>query len=106
VQLDLRLPAAWKTQSGTTWDVAGGPAGEPGTWGDHRVCIGGFAPGVGRVLSWGREYQITAAAVTKYALGAEATVSRSWLDVTGRSPGGFDLADLRRESALLEQAEK
>jgi hypothetical protein len=46
------------------------------------------------VVTWGEERAITWSALPTYALGATATVSRSWLDTNGRSPGGLDLAAL------------
>ena len=100
-QVDLALPIAWQTES--VWDAVDGPAGEPGSWGSHRVCIAGYGPYLSNVVTWGEEVGITAAGLAKYALGAWASVSRSWLDATGKTPAGLDFDALAAEGAALTE---
>ena len=101
VQVDLALPIAWQTES--VWDAVDGPVGEPGSWGSHRVCIAGYGPYLSNVVTWGEEVGITAAGLAKYALGAWASVSRSWLDATGKTPAGLDFDALAAEGAALTE---
>jgi hypothetical protein len=88
IQLDLALPVEW--ERAVVWDNAGAP----GSWGAHRVCAGRYDARFLYVVTWGEERAIPWGALPTYALGATATVSRSWLDTNGRSPGGLDLAAL------------
>jgi len=96
VQLDLNMPQAWE-QSPTTWTIVSGSWGQPGSWGPHRVCAAGYDQMCLYVVTWGKRMGVTWPAVAQYALGAEAVLSRSWLDDAGRSPSGLELADLTRE---------
>ncbi len=99
VQLDLALPGS--AQGLTSWSVAFGPDGAPGSWGPHRVCVGRYDGGYFYAVSWGLEITMTPDFVERYAINAEATVSRSWIDILGVSPAGLDLAALEREMAAL-----
>lgn len=99
VQLDINLPAAW--QGLTSWTQASGAEGAPGSWGAHRVCASGYDAAYLYAVSWGRLVQITWDAIARYALNAETTVSRAWLDVDGRSPAGFDIDALESRAAAL-----
>ncbi len=99
VQLDLDLPAAARGQQ--VWSVVDGPEGRPGSWGAHRVCVGKYDSGGFRVVTWGLEMPVTEAFIETYALDATVAISRSWLDVTGRSPLGLDLDALAAESRAL-----
>ena len=100
VQLDLAMPLAWEGAP-AIWSIISGSWGQPGSWGAHRVCAAGYDRECLRVVTWGRERGITWEAVARYAIHAEATISRSWLDATGLSPAGLDLAALQREGAAL-----
>jgi hypothetical protein len=99
VQLDLALPRS--AQGMTSWTVAAGPDGAPGSWGPHRVCVGRYDGRYVYAVSWGLEIPMTRDFVARYAINAEAMVSRSWLDTMGTSPAGLDLAALERQSAAL-----
>ncbi len=99
VQLDLALPLS--AQGLTSWTVALGANGVPGSWGPHRVCVGRYDGRHLYAVSWGIEIPMTADFVKQYAINAEAMVSRSWIDTLGVSPAGLDLAALARESAAL-----
>lgn len=100
IQLDLALPLAWQ-EAVSTWSVVSGSWGQPGSWGMHRVCAGRYDQQCLYVITWGQERAIPWSAVARYAVNAEASVSRSWLDATGHSPTGLDLAALQRESLSL-----
>lgn len=99
VQMDFALP--WSAQGMTYWAAATSPDGTPGSWGAHRVCVGRYDRRTFYALSWGRGIPMTLDFVARYAINAEATVSRSWLNALGLSPAGLDLAALERESAAL-----
>ena len=99
VQLDLALPRS--AQGVTSWTVVIGPDGAAGSWGPHRVCVGRYDGRHFYAVSWGLEIPMTGDFVARYAINAEAAVSRSWLDTLGVSPAGLGLAELEREMATL-----
>jgi hypothetical protein len=99
IQMDLNLPAS--IQSQTVWDVVDSPDSEPGSFGPHRACMGKYDGSRFYVITWGIEMPVTPAFIMRYALNAEATVSRSWLNTMGISPPGLDLTALERESRAL-----
>jgi hypothetical protein len=99
VQVDLALPTS--ARGVTSWSSAVGPDGAPGSWGDHRVCVGRYDGRTLYAITWGIEVAMTAEFIARYGINAEATVSRSWLDVTGLSPFGLDLAGLEQDARLL-----
>jgi hypothetical protein len=99
-QIDLGLPLAWQ-QEQSTWTVIGGSWGQPSTWGDHRVLATGYTSLGLVLLTWGLRRLLTWPALALYGLGAEATVSRSWLDTMGVSPAGLDLDALEREGRAV-----
>lgn len=99
VQLDLDLPASARSQQ--VWSVADGPLSAPGSWGAHRVCVGKYDSLGFHAVTWGMEMPVTEAFIEAYALDAMVAISRSWLDVTGRSPLGLDLDALEAESRAL-----
>jgi hypothetical protein len=96
VQIDLVLPISAQKQD--VWDVA---ADDGGVWGCHRVCCGRYDAERFNVVTWGVEQTMTGAFLLKYGINAEAAVSASWLDTTGRTPAGLDFAALKRESEAL-----
>jgi hypothetical protein len=100
VQLDLAMPQAWE-QMPQVWSTVSGSWGRPGSWGAHRVCAARYDRQCLTVVTWGHVRAITWDAVGRYALAAWACVSRSWLDTTGRSPGGLDLDALAAEGRDL-----
>lgn len=99
VQLDLDMPLSAQDQE--TWSVGDGEAGRPGSWGAHRVCVGKYDACGFTCVTWGVERPMTEAFVETYALDAMVCVSRSWLDVLGRSPLGLDLDALEAASRNL-----
>lgn len=99
VQLDLAMLRAWDGL--TTWPIIAGPDGEPNDTDRHRVCSGKCDRDFLYAISWGGEVRIPWDAVARYGLNAEGAVTRSWLDATGRSPGGLDLDALERISRSL-----
>jgi hypothetical protein len=48
-------------------------------------------------ITWGRPKKITWAWFAKYCSEAYALVSKDWLEVSGVSPSGFDLATLEND---------
>ena len=100
VQLDLAMPRAWQ-QAPRYWSIVSGSWGAPASWGNHRVCAARYDAECLYVVTWGQDRGLPWSAVARYAIGAEAAVSRSWLDATGLSPTGLDLDALERESRAL-----
>jgi hypothetical protein len=109
IQLDFAMPAAWQSIIGRaiseghdiTLSSIAGSWGQPGTWGNHRMCAAQYDAQCLYAVSWGLKVRITWDAVARYALAAWACVSRSWLDVTGASPAGLDLDTLAAEATAL-----
>jgi hypothetical protein len=100
VQTDLALPTAWQ-QEQSTWTVISGSWGTPNGWGAHRTCAVGYDQYGVYLVTWGQRRLLTWSAVATYAINCEATVSRSWLDTMGLSPGQLDLAALEKEMREL-----
>jgi hypothetical protein len=100
VQLDIALPLAWQ-DAPAVWSIVSGGWGKPGSWGDHRVCAGKYDAQGLYVVTWGTERLLPWNSVATYAINCEATVSRSWLDTMGLSPGRLDLAALESEMKKL-----
>jgi hypothetical protein len=65
VQLDLALPLAWENET-STWSIISGSWGQPGSWGAHRVCAGGYDRQCLRVVTWGQQRSIPWNAVALY----------------------------------------
>ncbi len=100
IQIDLNMPMTAQAQL-STWTVGTGSDAQPGSWGAHRVCIGAYGPDSFRAITWGEERILPDAFVETYALDAMASISRSWIDVVGRSPLGLDLDALEAASRRL-----
>jgi hypothetical protein len=115
--IGVELPMT--AQSQDIWDVAGGPDAEPGSWGGHAVYLVGYdfpesqipspespapspvsrvsCPGTMTCITWGGVKKMTWAWFEKYCSEAYALVSKDWLNASGVSPSGFDLAALEKD---------
>lgn len=104
----LELPAAWvspfPSAPGFVWDVAGDPDPENG----HCIIEAGMnAAGDGKIITWGMDGWITAAARAKYCVTAAG--GELWTMVTpdivargqSRSPDGVNWVDLLEDFAAL-----
>jgi hypothetical protein len=89
------------------WEVpASGAVGDGsfGSWGGHAVPLVGYNNtdqdrlGV-RLVSWGGLYDATWHFVAEYCDEAYAVLSRDWIERSGVSPSGFDLATLLADLA-------
>ncbi len=120
--IGLELPISAQNQD--VWDVPEnpGPNDEPGSWGGHAVYIVGYdtapspesrIPGPGPLptadcrlptltcITWGAPKKMTWAWFEKYGSEAYALVSKEWIEATGVSASGFDLATLEKDLAMV-----
>lgn len=88
-------PGSWAQApgSGPGWDLAAAEY--------HRVCLGRWQDGVAGVRSWGRDFDLHPAWWARFVVAVDATLSRDWLDATGRSPAGLDWEQLEAEMKAL-----
>jgi hypothetical protein len=112
--IGVELPI--RAQSQDVWDVAGeGPSDQRGSWGGHAVYVVGYdtAPSPEPLptadcllptltcITWGAPKKMTWAWFEKYCSEAYALVSKEWIEATGISASGFDLATLENDLALV-----
>lgn len=101
VTLNLPLAAQDPNAWGRAPDSTHG-GWRPGSWGCHRVVLGAFDAPTGWVVrSWGWDVHVHPAFWDAYVLGVDVTLSRAWLDVTGRAPPGLDWDALAAELGRL-----
>ena len=96
--LCFALPAF--AEETNVWDVAAGDDG--GCAGGHFVAaVDHDLDGI-TGISWGQEIHASWAFLWRYLDEApRAYIHPDWLETSGRSPSGFDLAGLERDAALL-----
>lgn len=99
VCLGVAFPSAWFDQD--TWDVGRGPKYRPE--GGHEVPAVGYDSKTLTVVSWGRLYRLTWAALDRYCEEIEVPVSADWADADG-APSGFDLKTLLADMGALRGA--
>lgn len=93
IYLGLRLPIAAQT-SGLTWDISGGSAGVPGSWGLHAVPALDYDDAGLTVISWGEKIKMTWQAFDAWVDEAYAVVSPEFVNSSGIDPAGLTLAQL------------
>jgi hypothetical protein len=94
----LNLPESAQTQFSTgVWSVVPGAPIEGGHW---VICVGRQA-GYYLLVSWGGVVKATAGFLTKYMAGGFGMLSEQVLNAHGRSPEGFDWAQLQADLAAL-----
>jgi hypothetical protein len=106
--LDLGLQMPLSAQNlGTSWDMPPGtewqqdPNWVPGSWGGHCVyALSVDRKGDLKVISWGEVITVSAAFVTAYVDEAYVAVSVDFMRA-GKSPAGFDLAQLTSDLAAV-----
>jgi hypothetical protein len=99
VGVGIRVPSSAQTQfeAGQPWDVVAGDTIEGG----HYVSlVGRNARGNYVVITWGRTQEVTPAFLRTYLDEAIAYISEEAL-VGGKSPEGFNIAQLRQDLANL-----
>lgn len=99
----VALPRSAQDQS--VWEVPpGGPVGDgaKGSWGGHAVPIVGYDPRGLTVVTWGATKRVSWGFFNAYFDESYACLSPDFLDpASGLAPSGFDVAQLRRDLALL-----
>jgi hypothetical protein len=95
VSMGFDLPVS--VQGKDHWSIGRGAAAVPGSWGGHAVPFVGYDSKHYYAVSWGRVYPVTAGFVDRYADEAWAAVSTDWLDHSGHSGTGLDLATLQAD---------
>jgi hypothetical protein len=102
--VNLPLTAKDQIRAGQAWDVPAGGAvgrGKPRSWGGHAVYIVGVNA-IGPVcITWGQVQQITWAFWFTYFDEAYVVLSADWMDATGVSGSGFDLATMQADLAAI-----
>jgi hypothetical protein len=96
------LPVAWQTTE--SWDVGPNTRGDYaiGGWGGHCTSSHTFDETVNsRIVTWGEYVQTTARARPVYCDEQYALILPEWMDTTGRTIQGFDLATLKADLALV-----
>lgn len=100
--LGVNFPTSAMNQfnAGQPWDVV---ANDGGIEGGHAVHHGIYntASRVEKVITWGAVEGMTDAWWAKYVEEAWVVISPEWLDATGHSPEGLDLAGLGEDFAAL-----
>lgn len=96
VCLGVAFPDAWFDRD--VWDVGRGPGFRPD--GGHEIPAIGFSPKSLTVVSWGRTYEMTWAALDRYCEEVQVPVAADWAD-SDLSPSGFALDELLRDMGYL-----
>ncbi len=99
--IGLALPQSAQAQVGSLWDVTYGPEGEPGTWGGHCVFVVGYDANGLTCITWGALQRMTWDFWLEYVDESYALISPDWIEKAGKTPNGFDLAQLQADLALI-----
>jgi hypothetical protein len=128
--IGVELPVTAQTQDVWDVTSEDDPNAAPGSWGGHAVYLAGYDlpvttagvttpalhappllnqegssgaanPGTLTCITWGQPKKMTLAWFEKYCSEAYALVSKDWLNASGVSPSGFDLAALENDLALV-----
>ena len=99
VYLGFALPLSAQNQE--RWEIDDGDpqAAVPGSWGGHCVPGVQYEPNLRTAVSWGGLLQFTANFYARYCDEAYAVLSQDWIEANGKSPSGFDLAQLQADLA-------
>ncbi len=69
----------------------------PGGWGGHCIPIVAMSPKSRTVVTWGGLLKMSANFELDYVDEMYAVLSVDWIEKTGLSPSGFDLAQLQQD---------
>ena len=69
--------------------------------GAHAVILAGYDAQGAKVISFGQFYTMTWAFFSQYADEAYALADSAWIEAKGSSPGGLDLAALRKQMRAI-----
>lgn len=101
--IGVELPVTAQNQ--TVWDTSADSAestdAQPGSWGGHAIYLVGY-DAIGPVcVTWGLLKKMTWAWFGRYCSEAYALISKDWLEATGITPGGLDLAALEADLKIV-----
>jgi hypothetical protein len=93
------LPRSAEAQldAGKPWTLTRGHDATPGSWGGHAMYAAGYLDAGVLLATWGQVQLASWAWWERYVDEAWAVITSDWLDATGTSPGGFDVAALRAD---------
>jgi hypothetical protein len=83
-------PSVWNVQTSNASIVGG-----------HAVVLAGYNADGARVISWGSYYTMTWAFFTKYVDEVYALADPSWVEKTGKTPGGLSIEELENQMKAL-----
>jgi hypothetical protein len=83
-------PAVWNIQT-TNDSIVGG----------HAVVLTGYDANAARLISWGSYYTMTWSFFAKYVDEVYAIADPSWVEQTGKTPGGLTIAELEQQMKAL-----
>jgi hypothetical protein len=83
------------------WDVGG----NTNIVGGHAVILVGYDLDSFTCISWGKRYKITNAFLSANLDEAYGIIDQGWIEATGKTPLGMDLADLDTAMAALKDAQ-
>ncbi len=70
---------------------------DPGSWGGHAVYLVAYDQKTLTCITWGQLKKMTWQWFAKYCSEAYGLVAKDWLEASGVSPSGFDLAALEND---------
>jgi hypothetical protein len=83
-------PQVWDVQNGNTKIVGG-----------HAVVLAGYDDKGARLVSWGQYYTMTWSFFAKYVDEVYAIADPTWVEATGKTPGGLTMAELEQQMQSL-----
>ena len=94
VFIGFNVPSYMPENPGSIWDYD--PKGDNTIIGGHCViCTGYQTNGNLNLITWGSaDYQMTPAFFDKFCDEAYALADKSWIEATGKTPGGLTIAEL------------
>jgi hypothetical protein len=101
VYIGVSLPATAQNQ--TVWDVVpnGGDDATPGSWGGHCVFVPKYDANGFTCITWGVLKTMTLEFWNEYVDEVHVLLGSDWMESTGKSPSGFDLAQLQADLAAV-----
>jgi len=99
VYLGFEVPSYMPEAAGSTWDVQPGP--NCNIVGGHAVIAAGYDANGLDIISWGAKYRMTWAFWSEFVDEAYLLADPSWIEATGKSPGGLSLTDLETQMQAL-----
>jgi len=82
------------------WDVD--PSADNSIVGGHAVVLTGYDASGFDFISWGKKYRMTFAFFAKFTDESYAIADPSWIEATGKTPGGLTPAALEAQMAALK----